>query len=459
MPKCTVCHHPRRQAIDLALLAGDATYEALSGQYGPSISSLFRHKKHLEEKMIQTRQRLKNSQEQGCLLKLNAFLDHVQGAVRTAEADGNVDKVLKGAHVGSRIIHQINQMEVPLELDTVYRLISSPQWTSQDSLLPTDPRIITGIHQALADHAFSLCPDPEPEIIPEATHSSLLETQNLELETPATPPLETLSPELETQTMLQELLANLITASETAPKIRREISAKLPRKSASRKHNNQQNQKDNCCQKNTRKNSRVGRESTRRAAYAQAPPAVKPSCSPPVNFNSELPPETGNQKPETVLTEHESLFDRLRRKWATTAPASKYPCDSENFYAEYLKEKEAAGVPDTPPPDSCPDPPPATANQPPETENPQPETQNVEPETPQSETPPPETPKDLGTPQPLYAPQRILLRPGTRLSHRKHSQVHTRPPLGGRLRQPQKIQRRLLKKSSINRKLKTGRSI
>ena len=184
MPKCTVCHHPRRQAIDLALLTGDATYEALSGQYGPSISSLFRHKKHLEEKMIQTRQRLKNSQEQGCLLKLNAFLDHVQGAVRTAEADGNVDKVLKGSHVGSRIIHQINQMEVPLELDTVYRLISSPQWTSQDSLLPTDPRIITGIHQALADHAFSLCPDPEPEIIPEATHSSLLETQNLELETP-----------------------------------------------------------------------------------------------------------------------------------------------------------------------------------------------------------------------------------------------------------------------------------
>ena len=43
------------------------------------------------------------------------------------------------------------KMEVPLELDTVYRLISSPQWTSQDSLLPTDPRIITGSHQALAD--------------------------------------------------------------------------------------------------------------------------------------------------------------------------------------------------------------------------------------------------------------------------------------------------------------------
>ncbi len=38
--KCTTCAHPQRQAIDQALLAGDATYEALSHQYGPSISAL-----------------------------------------------------------------------------------------------------------------------------------------------------------------------------------------------------------------------------------------------------------------------------------------------------------------------------------------------------------------------------------------------------------------------------------
>ena len=217
MPKCTICHHPQRQAIDQALLAENATLAALSQQYGPSISSLFRHKKHLEEKMRQTRQRLKNSQAQGCLFKLNAFLDHVQRAVRTAEADGNVDQVLKGSHVGSRIIHQINQMEVPLELDTVYRLISSPQWTSQDSLLPTDPGIITGIHQALADHAFFPCPEPEPEILPETTHSF---------------PLETLSPELETQTMpsrsfSHDLISALLeTVPENPARNQREITEK-----------------------------------------------------------------------------------------------------------------------------------------------------------------------------------------------------------------------------------------
>ena len=176
MPKCTICHHPQRQDIDQALLAENATLAALSQPYGPSLPPFFAIRSTLRKKCAGPARRFKDSQAQGCLFKLNAFLDHVQRAVRTAEADGNVDKVLKSSHVGSRIIHQINQMEVPLELDTVYRLISSPQWTSQDSLLPADPGIITGIHQALADHAFFPCPEPEPEIIPEATHSSLLET-------------------------------------------------------------------------------------------------------------------------------------------------------------------------------------------------------------------------------------------------------------------------------------------
>ena len=116
------------------------------------------------------------------------------------------------------------------------------------------------------------------------------------------------------------------------------------------------------CKKNTRKNPCVGRES-------DAPPAVKPSCSLSVDSH---PPASRNRKPETDCSEletsrHESLFDRLRRKWAKIAPASKYSCDSEKFYEEYLKEKAAAGVPDTPPADQEPE----SAAPPPETANPQ----------------------------------------------------------------------------------------
>ena len=163
--KCTVCNHPQRHDIDLALLATGNTLESLSRQYGPSKSSLFRHRKDLVAKLRQSRQDLENSQQQVSLLKLNGFLDHVQRGVEAAAAAGDIDRTFKGSYIGSRIIHQINQMDVPLELDTVYRLIASPGFVSQDSILPSSPQIITDLHQALVDHAFLPCPDPPPEIV------------------------------------------------------------------------------------------------------------------------------------------------------------------------------------------------------------------------------------------------------------------------------------------------------
>jgi hypothetical protein len=67
--KCHTCSHPQRQAIDLALLAEDHIFVTLSNMYGLSISSLFRHKKHLAEKMRRAHQRLQDSQDQASLLK------------------------------------------------------------------------------------------------------------------------------------------------------------------------------------------------------------------------------------------------------------------------------------------------------------------------------------------------------------------------------------------------------
>jgi hypothetical protein len=79
-------------------------------QYGPSKSSLFRHQRHLMAKLRQSREDLESSRQQVSLLKLNAFLDHVQRGVEAAAVAGDIDRVFKGSHIGSRIIHQINQM-------------------------------------------------------------------------------------------------------------------------------------------------------------------------------------------------------------------------------------------------------------------------------------------------------------------------------------------------------------
>ena len=158
--RCTVCHHHLIDDINLAVLSGDYTLDELSQKFGPSRSAFHRHKGHLEKKMARTLERLENNRKQVSLIKLSAFLDHVQTRVEAAVADDDTDRVFKGSHIGCRIIHQINKMDVPLELDTAYRLLSSPGPASRDSLLPAGPQIIADLHQALRDKTLAPCPPP-----------------------------------------------------------------------------------------------------------------------------------------------------------------------------------------------------------------------------------------------------------------------------------------------------------
>ncbi len=138
--RCTVCNHTLIDDINLAILSGDYTLDELSQNFGPSRSAFHRHKGHLEKKMARTLERLENNRKQVSLLKLSAFLDHVQTRVEAAAADDDTDRVYKGSHIGCRIIHQINKMDVPLELDTAYRLLSSPGLVSRTAFCPPAPK-------------------------------------------------------------------------------------------------------------------------------------------------------------------------------------------------------------------------------------------------------------------------------------------------------------------------------
>ncbi len=164
MPRCTVCNHPQHLEINQAILSGDFTLADLSRKYGLSSSALGRHKNHIEVTMSRTRRRLREIREQGSLLVLNDILEQVRRNLAAADAQGNYIAVFRGSHVASRLIHQMGRLEGDMQLDTLHRLISSPAWTPQAGLLPTDPGLITDLHQALLDGAFVPCPEPAPEI-------------------------------------------------------------------------------------------------------------------------------------------------------------------------------------------------------------------------------------------------------------------------------------------------------
>ena len=278
MSRCTVCHHPQHLEINQAILSKDFTLAVLSQKYGLHPSSLQRHKNHIEVTMSRTLRRLREIREQGSLLLLNDILENVRRNIAAADSEGNYNAVFRGSYVASRLIHQLGRIEGDMQPDTLHRLISSPAWTPGASLLPTDPGLITGLHQGLLDGAFVPCPEPAPEISAhDSDEAAALETGNSALEAGLA--------------TLQRLLPDLdLTLDDISPKAEPEAKnyRKIIEKSAANippdTEKYTQYQEDEPSEKNLPKNPACapkttspapngGWQSTRKGGEAQAPPA------------------------------------------------------------------------------------------------------------------------------------------------------------------------------------------
>ena len=164
---CTVCNHPQRQAIDLVLLNRTATLAQLSRQYNLSQSALHRHKQHLLKKMAQTENRFQHLLREGYLVILNSFLQLIMPITQTANAEGNTRLLLQAVRQGTAIIKFMQKLDFNLDLDTIYRLLDSPQSADQGSLLPADLKFFAGTKQAMAASLFASCPEPASDQEPD----------------------------------------------------------------------------------------------------------------------------------------------------------------------------------------------------------------------------------------------------------------------------------------------------
>ena len=213
---CTVCNHPQRQAIDLALLDRTATLAQLSRQHHLSQSALHRHKQHLLKKMASTQNRFQNSLREGCLVILYSFLERMMSITQTAAAAGNARQVLQAVRQGVGIVKFMHKLDLNFDPDTVYRLLDSPQWADQGSLLPTDLKFSAGSRQALADNLLAPCPEPASD-------------QEQALETAASADLADLDPEL-LQNLITDLSQSLDVSEFPLPPGKREKGGKKAKK-------------------------------------------------------------------------------------------------------------------------------------------------------------------------------------------------------------------------------------
>ncbi len=216
---CTICQHPKRQDIDQALIAGSATLTALSQEYGLSTSALHRHKAHLQTKVNRAKDRLQDNLRQGCLFWLSQALEMAMQTAKAAQAEGNGKVVLQALQQGTRLLTIILKQDIHLDDRVVYEILASPQWTTQASLLPHDPRILAACHQSLTGELSSPC--PETDALPSFPASS----GDLDLNV-----LQAMFPTLAQPLSSQPKTANRKLKTQKKPFQPREKSGKLPEK-------------------------------------------------------------------------------------------------------------------------------------------------------------------------------------------------------------------------------------
>jgi hypothetical protein len=244
---CSICQHPKRQEIDQAFIAGSATLTALSQAHSLSTSALHRHKQHLLKKIAAAQNRFQEILREGYLFILYEFLTMIHRAARTAEAEGNERLFLQAVRQGTNIMKFMAKLDSSLSPDTVHRLLASPQWAEQGSLLPTDPQFVDRSPQALADSLFPPCPEPSDQDQPLAA-GPMAEAVLAEL--------AGLNPE-----QLQDLLAGLsqsrgICNHDQVP-AKREKGGKKPGKTTSMEKYSMNFQTVSGSEKSTEKNSNL----------------------------------------------------------------------------------------------------------------------------------------------------------------------------------------------------------
>ena len=160
---CTVCSHPQCHDIDLALLAGNATLDALHDRFGPSRSAIQRHKGHLLDKVDRAEARIEQNLRLTYLFQLNAYQEAAAATVAAARAEGNARLTIQAANSGARILTAMARLEAKLGRETTYRLLAAPEWVESGCLLPGDPHLLTGPRRSLAQGLFSACPDADSD--------------------------------------------------------------------------------------------------------------------------------------------------------------------------------------------------------------------------------------------------------------------------------------------------------
>lgn len=132
MPRvCTICTHPKREAIDQALIAGELSYRDIAGRFEISRSSLVRHKQnHLPATLAQAQEAREVANADDLLGQLDQLRAEAHRIKDKAEKAGDFRAALTGIRELVRIVELMAKVSGELQESQTVNVLIMPEWVT-----------------------------------------------------------------------------------------------------------------------------------------------------------------------------------------------------------------------------------------------------------------------------------------------------------------------------------------
>jgi len=144
MPRpCTVCTHEQREAIDKALVSGEAVTSVQSRYVSVHKMALYRHKdEHLPARLAKAHDAAEVAAADSLLEQVQFLRGRAMTILDRAEADGLLMPALAAIREARGCLELLGKLLGQIDERPQVNLVLAPQW----------PRLVQGLREVLAPH-------------------------------------------------------------------------------------------------------------------------------------------------------------------------------------------------------------------------------------------------------------------------------------------------------------------
>lgn len=126
-PKCTICHHPSREAIDAAIVSGE-TLRDIAQRFAVSRDALYRHKAHIPTAVATAREAGEVAEADRLLLTVRDLLQAAIGTIAQAESGGDLRTKLAAIREARETAKLLLEVYGELQTQPTFNIIMAPEW-------------------------------------------------------------------------------------------------------------------------------------------------------------------------------------------------------------------------------------------------------------------------------------------------------------------------------------------